>query len=207
MPTGSPWCVPLSGLRCWPAVNRPGDASPLKASIMVTGSLWWWPAVTGRAIVCTSGQGFDHGRAVRARSRPRSCPRVRLGACHCQGFIHGPGVPGSVGASMRRSTGRAVRASSRPRSWPGGVCQFKTSIMVTGSPWCVPPSRLRCRRSTGQALPASSRPQSWSRVRLGGGQWSTGRVVLASVKTSIMPTGSPWCVPPSGLHSWPGCAW
>ena len=50
---------------------------------------------------------------------------------------------------------------SRLRPWPGepltpgATCQIKTSIMVTGSPWCVPPSGLRCRRSTGRAVPAS----------------------------------------------------
>ena len=235
------------------------------------------------------------GRAMRARSRPRSWSRVRPGACHRQGFIRwgfdAPvNRPGDAcqcqdlihGHAGQRSTGRAVLASvkasimagrttragqrwpdqdldhghgfalmratvrasmppvnrpgvcvcqrSRPHSWPGfalvvasGLCAgwcwpAQGSIMVTGSPWCVPPSGLHSlglsmRRSTGRAMLARSRPRSWSRVRLGGGQRSTGR---AFVCASGQQAGR-LCVPAvnrpgvcvcqrSRPHSWPGFA-
>ena len=133
-------------------VNRPGDACQCQ-------DLIHGPA--------GQRQGFDHGRAnhsrraVLAKSRPRSWSRVRLGACHRQGFIHGLGVPGSVGASMP------------PVNVPGGAGQ------------CQGLDHGRANHSR-RALPASSRPRSWSRVRFGAGQQSTGRAMLASVKASTM---------------------
>ena len=143
-----------------------------------------FPGKRGKLLIPPS-RHWSTCRGVPASSRPRSWSRVRLGACHRQGFIRwGFDAPVNRpgGACQRQDLdhGRVYLVA------PGDACQIKASIIVTGSPLWWPavnrPGVCVCQRS---------RLHSWPGEPLTPGD--AGQCQGAS----IMVTGSLWCVPVS----------
>ena len=189
MVTGSPWW--------WPAVNRPGDASQIKTSIMVTGSPWCVPP-SGLHLLGLRCAGQQAGRCVPV-SRPHSWSRWPAvnrpgGAGQCQGFDHG----------RANHSRRAVPARLRPQSWSRVRlgASVKASIMAG--------IRSGACQVNSRAMLASSRPRSWPGEPLTPGatcqrqDLDHGRVYLVALGLRCAGQRAGRCWPVSRLRSWPG---